>query len=143
MPVADEDLRHGASPRKRHHRGALRGIEIDANVLDGLDAALLQQCFGMNAVGAHLRAVHLDRLHAVHTRVQAADFSTGRFAARHASKPPASARALAKPSCFSVATALLARAPVGHTTTSGSALFFGSSFEPARLASGTLREPAA
>ena len=61
-------------------------------------------------------------------------FSIGRLASRQAARPPASACAFSKPSFFSVATARAARAPVGHTTTSGSVLFFGSSLEASRLA---------
>jgi hypothetical protein len=40
MGVADEDLRHGAPAGELHHGVALGGVQVDADLLDLLDAAL-------------------------------------------------------------------------------------------------------
>src|SRR5664280_2492149 len=135
--LADEDLRHGSAPCEADHGIALAGPLVDPNLVDRLDAALAQQGLGAQAKGARRRAVHPDGLH----RWSQAVFSTGRFAARHAVRPPASTCAFSKPSFFSTGTARDAREPVGQTTTTGSDLFFGRSREASRLARGTLLAP--
>src|SRR6185369_3860548 len=136
VDVADEDLGHRPAVRHANHVLALVGLEVDADLIDLLDAALLQKRLGAQAIRARRGAVHLDGQHQ-------AVFSVGRFAARQAAKPPASAVEFSKPSFFSTATARGARAPVGQTTTTGTALFFGSSRDVSRLASGTLFAPTA
>ena len=80
MGVADIDLRHGAAAGARHHGLALGGIEVDADLLDLLHAARLQQLLGADAVGADLRRVHGDG--GAHQA-----FSVGRLASRQAARP--------------------------------------------------------
>src|SRR5438132_9059673 len=41
--LADEDLRHRAAARLGDHRRPLAGVEVDADLLDGVDPALLEQ----------------------------------------------------------------------------------------------------
>src|SRR5690348_7765678 len=63
VDVTDEDLRHRPAVREAHHVLALVGLEVDADLVDLLDAALLEERLGAQAVGARRRAVHLDGLH--------------------------------------------------------------------------------
>src|SRR6188768_2672345 len=63
VSLADEDLRHRPAACQLDHRLALGGLLVDADLIDGLDAALLQERFRAYAVRAGRRAVHLDGLH--------------------------------------------------------------------------------
>src|SRR5690606_14744472 len=58
MGVANIDLRNGAPARAFHHDGALGGVQVYAYFLDMSDAALLEQHFGADAIGADGGAVH-------------------------------------------------------------------------------------
>jgi hypothetical protein len=105
MGVADEDLRHGAAAGAVHHGLAFLRVQVHADLLDLLDAALLQQHLGADAERADLGGVHL---HGGHGRTSLrrfapgdsktnqwgetaqAVFSTGRLASRQAFRPPAS-----------------------------------------------------
>ena len=52
MGVADEDLRHGAAAGELHHRRALGRVQVDADFVDRIDPALLQQRLGAHAIRA-------------------------------------------------------------------------------------------
>jgi hypothetical protein len=64
VSVADENLRHGAPAGALHHRLALRRVQVDADLFDVRDAALLEQHLRPMAERTDLRGVHLDGLHA-------------------------------------------------------------------------------
>src|SRR6185436_3520360 len=61
--VADEDLRHRPALRQLDHGLALAGLLVDPDLVDRLDAALLQERLRAQTVRAGRRAVHLDGLH--------------------------------------------------------------------------------
>src|SRR3990167_1844598 len=63
MGLADEDLRHRAAAGQRDHLLTLLRVEVDAHLVDGRHAALLQQGLGLDAVGADLGGVHADSVH--------------------------------------------------------------------------------
>src|SRR5690348_11070800 len=63
VDVADEDLRHRPAVRKADHLLALVGVEVDADLVDLLDAALLEKRLRPQTIRARRRAVHLDGLH--------------------------------------------------------------------------------
>src|SRR5215472_6969572 len=63
VDVADEDLRHRPAMRQANHVLALVGLEVDADLVDLLDPALLEERLGAQAIRARRRAVHLDGWH--------------------------------------------------------------------------------
>src|SRR5690606_38125358 len=77
--LADEALRHGAPPGDLHHVLALGRVQVDADLLDGVDAALLEQRLGVQAVGAHQGRIHLHFCHAYFFRVRPGDVSARSF----------------------------------------------------------------
>src|SRR5690606_32361731 len=60
VALADEDLRHGAPAGLLDHLVTAHGIEVDPDLLDLLDAALLQKHLGALAIRAHRGGVHDD-----------------------------------------------------------------------------------
>jgi len=58
MPIANEDLRHGAAPRKLHHLGPTLGFQVNPDFLDVGDASLAQQLLSANAIRTGCGAVH-------------------------------------------------------------------------------------
>src|SRR5205085_7419002 len=82
--VADEDLRHRASAGDLHHGLPLGGVQVDANFVDQLDAALLEEHLGADAIRAHLRGVHLHECHRVALRTTP---GTSRSAGWHRATP--------------------------------------------------------
>ena len=84
--VADEDLRHGAAPGELHHAHRVRpGSRSTRTSSIVVDAALLQQRLGADAVRADLRGVHLTG------QRSAVDMRRGRIAS--AASAPGSGRA--------------------------------------------------
>ena len=137
--VADEDLRHGVALRSgRSWSSRSAGLLVDADLVDRLDAALLQQRLGALAIRAEP---------VLYILTACMRISGGLLDRQVGGAPGIEAagerRAFSKPSFFRVATARDARAPVAQTTTSGSDLFFGRSREASSEASGTLLAPAA
>src|SRR5690606_26628839 len=61
--LADEDLRHRAPASALHHVLARGRVGVDADLLDLLHAARLEQLLGTGAVGTHGGRVHLHGLH--------------------------------------------------------------------------------
>ena len=57
------DLRDRAPTCLLHHFGAARGLEIDADLADVLDAARAQQLLGAHAIRAHRGGIHRDLHH--------------------------------------------------------------------------------
>src|SRR5450755_3396904 len=68
--LANEDLRNGVATGPLDHLGALRRIDVEANLVERLDAALFEERLRALAVRAPIGAVHPDRLHGL--------FATGR-----------------------------------------------------------------
>ncbi len=56
--LANENLRHGAPAGELHHGISSRGVQIDADFIDDINASGLEQRLGAHAVGADLRGVH-------------------------------------------------------------------------------------
>src|SRR5688500_17113982 len=59
MGLADEDLRHRVAAGQANHVGALRRVDVEADFLHRLDAALLQKRLGALAIRAPVGAVDL------------------------------------------------------------------------------------
>ena len=135
-------------------------VEVDADLVDLLDAALLQQRLGAHAVRADLGRVHLDRIHAaclvvgdrrdcprrgeaVPVGAQAA-FSTGRLASRQAAVPPASGTRLLVAGLAQQRRRACRRARRSGTPAPAAApCCVGRSLALSSWPSGTLRAPAA
>jgi len=63
VSLTNEDLGHGAPSCQSHHAIALFGGEVNAYLLDLLDAARFKKLFGPIAIGANGGGVHLDGRH--------------------------------------------------------------------------------
>jgi hypothetical protein len=62
--IPNEDLGNGPTTGPRHHRLAVRRVQIDADLFDVSNATLFEKQLGPMAKRADLRGVHLDGLHA-------------------------------------------------------------------------------
>ena len=61
--VANEDLRHGASPSQGHHAVALFGQLVDAHLFNVLNSSRFEQLLGANTERANGGREHLDWRH--------------------------------------------------------------------------------
>lgn len=65
MGLANENLWNSAPTGNFHHFDPLLGLTVNTNFFNVIDAPGLQNAFGLYAIGANRRGVHLHNLHGV------------------------------------------------------------------------------